>query len=177
MSVRFLPTQLDGAMLLEPERHEDERGYFARLWCETEFANQGLDARLTQVSISFNRRKGTLRGMHYQIAPHAETKIVRCNRGCIYDAIVDMRVGSPTYKSWQAFELSEANGNMLYIPEGFAHGFLTLTDEVEVYYQMSTTYSAESARGFHWDDKSIGIKWPEPIGVISSRDQNWAPLS
>ncbi len=175
--MRFLPTELDGVMLLQPERNEDERGYFARLWCEREFAEQGLNTNLTQINVSHNRVRGTLRGMHFQIAPHAEIKIVRCNRGSIFDVVVDVRSDSPTYCRWQGFQLNQANGDMLYIPEGFAHGFLTLSDDVEVYYQMSTGYSAESARGLRWDDPALGIYWPGEVKVISQRDQDWPRLA
>jgi dTDP-4-dehydrorhamnose 3,5-epimerase len=175
--VRFLPTQFAGAFIVESQRHEDERGHFSRLWCEEEFAKQGLSSQLSQVNVSFNRRRGTLRGMHFQIPPHAETKLVRCNRGCICDVIVDLRNDSPTCRAWQAFELSENNGTMLYIPEGFAHGFVTLSENAEVYYQMSATQHAESARGIRWDDPSIGIEWPIQVEVISERDRNWASLA
>ena len=175
--MRFLPTELDGVMLLQPERHEDERGYFARLWCEREFAEQGLNTNLTQINVSHNRVRGTLRGMHFQISPHAEIKIVRCNRGSIFDVVVDVRSDSPTYYRWQGFQLNQANGDMLYIPEGFAHGFLTLSDDVEVYYQMSTGYSAESARGLRWDDPALGIDWPGEVKVISQRDLDWPRLA
>ncbi len=175
--MRFLPTQFTGAFVVEPERHEDERGHFARLWCEEEFAKQGLSSQLSQVNVSFNRHRGTLRGMHFQVPPHAETKLVRCNRGCICDVIVDIRENSPTYRAWQAFELSEDNGTMLYIPVGFAHGFITLSDNAEVYYQMSTAYHAAWACGFRWDDEAIGIDWPLVPEVISERDRNWTALA
>lgn len=175
--MRFLSTELDGVMLIQPERHEDERGYFARLWCEREFAEQGLNTNLTQINVSHNRVQGTLRGMHFQIAPHAEIKIVRCNRGSIFDVVVDVRSDSPTYCRWLGFQLNQANGDMLYVPEGFAHGFLTLSDDVEVYYQMSTGYSAESARGLRWDDPALGIDWPGEVKVISQRDQDWPRLA
>lgn len=175
--MRFLPTQFAGVFVVEPERHEDERGYFARLWCAEEFAKQGLNAELSQVNVSINRRRGTLRGMHYQIAPHGETKIVRCNRGRICDVIVDLRVASPTLRQWQAFELSEDNGHLLYIPEGFAHGFITLSDDVEVSYQMSVPHHAESARGLRWDDPALSINWPIAPVVISERDRHWESLA
>jgi dTDP-4-dehydrorhamnose 3,5-epimerase len=164
-------------MLIQPERHEDERGYFARLWCEREFAEQGLNTNLTQINVSHNRVQGTLRGMHFQIAPYTEIKIVRCNRGSIFDVVVDVRSDSPTYCRWQGFQLNQSNGDMLYVPEGFAHGFLTLSDDVEVYYQMSTGYSAESARGLRWDDPALGIYWPGEVKVISQRDQDWPRLA
>jgi dTDP-4-dehydrorhamnose 3,5-epimerase len=164
-------------MLIQPERHEDERGYFARLWCEREFAEQGLNTNLTQINVSHNRVQGTLRGMHFQIAPYTEIKIVRCNRGSIFDVVVDVRSDSPTYCRWQGFQLNQSNGDMLYVPEGFAHGFLTLSDDVEVYYQMSTGYSAQSARGLRWDDPALEINWPGEVKVISQRDQDWPRLA
>lgn len=168
--MRFLPTQLAGATLIEVDPHEDERGHFARIWCEEEFARHGLNTRLAQVNVSFNRRRGTLRGMHFQTAPYQEAKLVRCNRGSIYDVIVDIREDSDTYGQWQAFELSEDNGLMLYIPEGFAHGFITLSDNSEVYYQMSKSYRPDSARGFRWNDSTICAAWPCEPRVIADRD-------
>ena len=173
----FQKTSLHGAFLIEPERKEDDRGFFARIWCRQEFTERGLDAELTQCNISFNKREGTLRGMHYQKAPHGETKLVRCTMGAIYDVLVDMRPESPTYKNWLAVELSSDNRLMLYIPEGIAHGFQTLTDKSEVFYQMSHEHHPECAVGFRWNDPTIGIRWPRAINVISSRDQDWPDLS
>jgi dTDP-4-dehydrorhamnose 3,5-epimerase len=169
----FSATALAGAYLIEPERLEDERGFFARTWCVDEFAARGLNPRLVQCSISFNRRKGTLRGMHFQAAPHEEAKLVRCTRGAIYDVIVDLRPDSPTFKRWTAVDLTAENRRMLYVPEGFAHGFQTLEDESEVSYQMSEYYHAASARGVRWDDPAFGIEWPVEERTISARDRHY----
>jgi dTDP-4-dehydrorhamnose 3,5-epimerase len=172
--VIFTETKLKGAFVIEPERIEDERGFFARTFCEREFEARGLNARVAQCSISFNRKKGTLRGMHYQVAPHEEAKLVRCTRGAIYDVIIDLRADSPTFRQWVAVELTEDNRRMLYIPEGFAHGFQTLEDNTEVFYQISEFYHPESARGVRWDDPAFGIDWPpEDQRVISARDQDY----
>lgn len=156
----FVETKLKGVFIIEPERREDERGFFARTFCQREFEAHGVDARVAQCSVSFNKRKGTLRGLHYQIAPHAESKLVRCTRGAIYDVAVDLRLDSPTFKQWAAVELSADNRKALYIPAGCAHGFQTLVDDTEVYYQISEVYHPESARGVRWDDPAFGIKWP-----------------
>lgn len=158
---------------LRIEPREDERGFFARTWCQREFEEQGLNARLVQCSLSFNRRKGTLRGMHLQAAPHAETKLVRCTRGAIYDVVLDLRVGSPTYLQWMAATLTAGDHNMLYVPEGCAHGFLTLADDTEVFYQMSEFHHPESSCGVRWNDPAFGIRWPEPVNVISDRDRTY----
>ena len=174
--MRFLTTQFEGAKVVVPERKEDERGYFARTWCQREFARQGLDSRLVQTNVSLNWQQGTLRGMHFQLPPHAEAKLVRCTRGAIYDVIVDLRSDSATYRQWEGFELSEQNQRALYIPQGFAHGFLTLQDDTEVHYQMSEFYEPESARGFHWKDSSLSIDWPTEVRVISQRDDNLPAL-
>lgn len=166
----FSDTGLDGAHLVTPDRIEDERGFFARTWCVREFGTLGLETRLVQCSTSFNRKKGTLRGMHYQVPPSAEVKLVCCTRGAIFDAILDLRPGSPTYGKHFGTILDDENRNMLYIPVGFAHGFLTLKDDTEVHYQMSEFYAPECARGVRWDDPAFGIPWPEPVCVISDRD-------
>lgn len=168
--MKFLPTKLAGVWILEMERHEDGRGFFARSWCRREFEEHGLDARLVQCNISYNHKKGTLRGMHYQAAPHAEAKLVRCTRGAIYDVTVDLRPASPTHRQWFAAELSAENGRALYIPEGFAHGFQTLTDGAEVFYQMSEFYNADAARGVRWDDPAFRIAWPADKRIIAARD-------
>lgn len=149
----------------------DERGFFARTWCAEEFKEAGLDARLVQCSISFNARKGTLRGMHYQAVPIAETKLVRCTMGAIYDVVLDLRTESPTFRKWIGMTLSAENREMVYIPEGCAHGFLTLEDHSEVFYQMSEFYYPEAARGVRWDDPAFGIEWPGDVTVISERDR------
>lgn len=169
----FKETQLKGAYIIEPERLEDERGFFARTWCQREFQEHGLNPRLMQCNISFNRKKGTFRGMHYQLAPNEEAKLVRCTKGLIYDVIVDLRPNSPTFKEDLAVVLSAENRMMLYIPEKFAHGFLTLEDDTEIFYQMSEFYVAESARGFRWDDPAFGIQLPFEVTVISDRDQHY----
>lgn len=169
----FNPTPLSGAYIIEPERHVDERGFFARTWCRREFDEHGLDSRLVQCSISRNARRGTLRGMHYQLAPFAEVKLVRCTRGALYDVIIDLRQHSPTFRQWTGVELNEDNHLALYVPEGFAHGFLTLCDDTEVLYQMTEFYAPEYARGARWNDPAFGIVWPGPVNVISERDRSY----
>lgn len=166
----FHATPLPGAYVIDLERMEDERGFFARTWCSREFAEHGLNPRLVQCNVSFNRRRATWRGMHYQIGPHEEAKLVRCTRGAVHDVIADLRPDSATFRQHFAVELSAENRRMLYIPERIAHGFITLDDNTEVFYQMSEFYSAESARGFRWDDPSFGIRLPHEIAVISDRD-------
>lgn len=167
----FLETELKGAFLIKPEKLVDERGFFARTWCQKEFEEQGLNSRLVQCSVSFNRKKGTLRGMHYQVAPYEEVKLVRCTRGTIYDVIIDLRSDSPTFKQWMAVELTAENHHMLYIPERFAHGFQTLEDNTEVIYQMSEFYYSDYACIIRWDDPDIGIRWPdEKNRIISCKD-------
>jgi dTDP-4-dehydrorhamnose 3,5-epimerase len=171
--VIFHPASLPGAFVIEPERKEDIRGYFARTYCEKEFAARGLETRIAQCSISFNHRKGTLRGMHYQIEPFEEVRLVRCSRGAIYDVIIDLRRESPRFKKYFAVELNEQNCKMLYIPAGFAHGFQTLRDNTEVFYQISQVYSSEHARGLRWNDPAFEILWPEDERTILERDQNY----
>jgi dTDP-4-dehydrorhamnose 3,5-epimerase len=169
--VRFEETPLAGAWFVDLERHEDDRGFFARTWCADELAAKGLEATIVQWSISFNAARGTLRGMHWQDPPHEEVKVVRCVRGAIYDVIVDLRPDSPTYRRWLAAELDEVNRRSLYIPEGFAHGFQTLSEGAEVLYGISEPYAPESASGFRWDDPAVGIQWPPTDErVISERD-------
>ena len=174
--MRIQATALTGVFVIDLERHRDERGYFARTWCPREFEAHGLNPRLAQCSVSFNTRKGTLRGMHYQAAPHEESKVVRCTRGAIYDVAVDVRPESPTFRAWVAVELTAENGRMLYIAEGCAHGFQTLADDTEVFYQISEFYHPESARGIAWDDPAIGIQWPADPVVMSDRDRSFARL-
>ena len=173
----FHPISVKGAFLVEPEIRDDERGYFARVWCHDEFRQHGLNPKLSQSSVSFNRRKGTLRGMHWQVAPHEEAKLVRCIRGSIFDVVVDLRRQSPTFRVNQGFELSEENGAMLYVPEGCAHGFLTLADDSEVLYFISTDYVPEAQRGFRWNDSAINIAWPGAIQVMSERDRTYPDLA
>jgi len=168
----FTETKLKGAFIIEPEKREDERGFFARIWDRQEFEARGLDSNLVQCSISFNKKQATLRGMHYQTAPHEEAKLVRCIRGAIYDVIIDLRPGSPTFKRWVAAELTANNMRMLYMPKGFAHGFQTLQDDTEVLYQISEFYAPESAQGVRWNDPTFGIQWPPAAErVISARDR------
>ena len=171
--VIFKPAELPGAYVIEPERHEDVRGYFARTFCEKDFSGRGLETRIAQCSVSFSHKKGTLRGMHYQLSPFEEVKLVRCDRGAIYDVIIDLRRESPTFKKYFAVHLDAQNGKMLYVPAGFAHGFQTLEDNTEVFYQMSQVYSAEHARGVRWNDPAFGIRWPEDQRTILERDQNY----
>ena len=170
----FTQLPLNGAYLIKPEPLEDERGFFARTFCKDEFLKHGIDFSCVQSNISYNKKKGTLRGMHYQAAPHEEAKIVSCVRGAIYDAIVDIRPQSATYKKWHGVELSAKNHSMLYVPKGFAHGFQTLTDDAEVFYMMGEYYHEESARGMRWDDENVGIEWPIKTTHISKRDGDQA---
>lgn len=168
--MKLIPTHLPDVFLLEPERHADERGFFARTFCAETFRAHGLDPRVAQCNVSFNARRGTLRGMHWQAAPHGETKLVRCTAGAIYDVAVDLRSDSPTYLRWTAAELTAENRRALVLPEGFAHGFLTLADDTEVFYQMSVPFAPEAARGARYDDPAFGIDWPEPVRLIKDRD-------
>ncbi|MEE3719732.1 dTDP-4-dehydrorhamnose 3,5-epimerase [Tumidithrix elongata RA019] len=172
--MKFTETKLNGAYVIDIEPIEDERGFFARSWCQHEFVERGLNPNLVQCNISFNLKKGTLRGMHYQVKPHEEAKLVKCTSGAIYDVIVDIRPESATFKEWIAVELSAENHKMLYIPEGFAHGFQTLTDNTEVFYQMSDFYHPESARGIRWDDPIFAIDWSltESL-IISLKDRQY----
>jgi len=171
--VIFNSTRLAGAYLIEINKLEDERGFFARTWCQREFEEHALNPRLVQCNLSFNMIKGTLRGMHYQAAPYQEAKLVSCTQGSIYDVIIDLRQDSPTYKEYIAVTLSAELHNMLFIPEGFAHGFLTLEDETTVYYQMSEFYAPDYARGVRWNDPAFSIQWPAEVQVISARDANY----
>jgi dTDP-4-dehydrorhamnose 3,5-epimerase len=167
----FQELALGGAYLIEPEEIHDQRGFFARTWCQQEFTDRGLNPQLTQCSI--NHLQGTLRGMHYQASPHGEVKLVRCTAGTIYDAIVDVRADSPTFRQWVAVELSAANRRLLYIPVGMAHGFLTLAAGTEVFYQMCGAYRAESARGLRWNDPAVGITWPNEPVMMADRDRQY----
>ncbi len=169
----FRRTEIEGVWVVEPERHEDERGFFARTWDSSEFVEQGLSGVLAQASISYNRRRGTLRGMHYQAAPNEEAKLVRCTAGAIFDVAVDLRPSSPTYRAWVGVELSAENRLALYVPEGCAHGFLTLADDAEISYQISAPHEPGAARGVRFDDPAFGILWPEEIVVINDRDRTY----
>jgi dTDP-4-dehydrorhamnose 3,5-epimerase len=171
--VIFIPTPLAGAYVIEPEPRDDARGLFARTWCERELATQGLETRIAQCSTSFNKRKGTLRGMHYQIRPFAETKIVRCTRGALYDVIIDLRPDSPTFTRHFAAVLSADDRKMMYVPVGCAHGFQTLEDATEVLYQISEFYSADHARGVRWNDPAFAIRWPDDERTIVDRDRSY----
>jgi dTDP-4-dehydrorhamnose 3,5-epimerase len=173
----FEETRLPGAYRISLERREDDRGFFARAWCYDEFTSHGLKANLAQSNLSYNHARGTMRGMHYQLSPHAETKVVRCTRGGIYDVIVDLREESPTYLEWLGVELTSDNRDMLYVPEGFAHGLLTLTDDAEVMYHVTEFYTPGAERGLRYDDPAIGIDWPEPVTVISAKDASWPLLA
>lgn len=169
----FTETKLKGAYVIDIEPLEDERGFFARSWCEEEFKKHDLNYKLVQCNLSFNRKKGTLRGVHYQIAPYEEDKLVRCTKGAIYDVIIDLRPKSETYTQWVSVELTSENRKMIYIPKGFAHGFQTLEDNTEVFYQMSEFYHPECARGIRWNDEAIRIIWPIEEKVISEKDNNF----
>lgn len=169
----FRETALKGAFTIDLDRVTDDRGFFARSWCVKEFEANGLETRLVQCNVSYNKLRGTLRGMHYQVAPAAEVKVVRCTQGAIHDVIADLRPESPTYKQTFSVLLSAENRRMLYIPQFFAHGFLTLTDDAEVFYQMSEYYVPECARGFRWDDANFGIAWPDQVRIISDKDQGY----
>ncbi len=173
----FTELGLKGAFLIQPERKEDERGFFARSWCIRELAAHGLNPALVQCNMSFNERAGTVRGLHYQKAPHGEAKMVTCFQGAIYDVIVDLRPGSPTCRQWLAVELTGENLWSLYIPEGFAHGFQTLADRTLVFYQMSEFFYPQSAAGIRYDDAALKISWPLPVSVISPRDRQLAKVT
>ncbi len=175
--MRFVPSPLPGVYVIEPERHADERGYFARTWCAEELAAQGLESGLAQSSVSFNQRKGTLRGLHYQAPPFAEVKLVRCVRGALFDVAVDLRPDSPSFRKWFGIELTAENGRGLYVPRGFGHGFLTLADETEVSYQISARFSPPSARGVRYDDPFLGIRWPAKVEVIAARDRDYPDVT
>lgn len=172
--MKLFQTQIEGVKLVQPERLEDDRGFFARTWCDATFETNGLNGQLRQCNISFNNKAGTLRGMHLQLPPHEEAKLVRCTMGIIYDVVLDLRPESETYLQWEAFELSAANRFELYIPEGIAHGFQTLSDNAEVFYQMSETFHPELSVGYRWDDPAFRIEWPLEVTAISERDQQHA---
>jgi len=174
----FRELELPGAFLIELDRIEDERGFFARTFCRDEFAEHGLATEIVQANTAFNRRKGTLRGMHFQAAPHEEAKLVRCTRGAVYDVIVDLRRDSPTFTRWVSVELTVENDTMLYVTEGFAHGYQTLEDETETSYLMSQRYEPSAGRGVRWDDPAFGIEWPdEGDRTMNERDRTWPDFS
>jgi dTDP-4-dehydrorhamnose 3,5-epimerase len=169
----FAETAIDGAYLIEPERRVDERGFFARVFCENELAERGLAVRISQANTAVSQRAGTLRGVHFQLAPHAEVKIVRCLRGSVFDVAVDLRPGSPSYRRWTGHVLSAENGKLLYVPEGCAHGYLTLAPDTELMYFTSAPYAPNAARGVRYDDPAFAIAWPAKVEVISKADLSW----
>jgi dTDP-4-dehydrorhamnose 3,5-epimerase len=169
----FYETRIRGAYEIHLEPITDERGFFARSWCQEEFARHGLNPKLVQCNVSVTSHRGTLRGLHFQAVPFAETKLVRCTHGAIYDVVLDLRPHSPTFRDWMAVVLTAEKRNMVYVPEGCGHGFLTLEDDIEVFYQMSEFYNAEAARGVRWDDPAFQIAWPENVEVISERDRTY----
>lgn len=171
--MKFKKTALEGVVVIELEPHVDERGSFARTFCAREFEAEGLISTIAQRNESFNPRRGTVRGLHYQLPPYGETKVVSCPRGAIYDVVIDIRPASPTFCRWLAFELSEVNRRALYVAEGFAHGFQTLSDDTLVQYQMTEFYHPESSRGLRHDDPYFGVAWPLPVAVISERDRSY----
>lgn len=174
----FTETELPGAYVIDLERREDERGFFARAWCAEEFAEYGLSTRLVQANISFNVRQSTVRGMHFQVKPHAEAKVVRCTRGAIFDAIIDLRPESETYKRWIGVELDAEGRRALYVPEGFAHGYQTLMPDTETMYQVSEYYAPQAEDGVRWDDPAFGIDWPDPANAfLSEKDRSWPDFS
>jgi dTDP-4-dehydrorhamnose 3,5-epimerase len=175
--VIFHETELKGAYVIEIEKLKDHRGFFARSWCQNEFEAHNLVSRVKQSNVSYNKTKGTLRGMHYQISPYEETKLVRCTRGAIYDVIIDLRPASPTYSQWIGVELTAENYKMLYVPENFGHGFQTLEDDTEVTYQVTQFYTPGSERGIRWNDPAFSINWPIEVQVISDKDKSWPDYS
>ena len=170
--MQFKETKLSGAYIIDLDTLEDERGFFARAFCQKEFEENGLRSNIAQCNLSFNHKKGTLRGMHYQVKPYEEVKMVRCTQGKILDVIIDLRKDSATYKKWVGVELSAANNSMLYVPEGFAHGYQTLEDNSVVYYQVTEFYQPGSERGIRWNDPAFNIDWPLEISVISDKDNS-----
>ena len=171
--MKFHPTPLPGAFLIEPDRRGDDRGFFARLYCEREFSEAGLVSRFVQANNALSRKKGTLRGLHYQLGAAAEVKVVRCIRGALWDVIVDLRPASPTFAKWFGAELNEDNRLMMYVPKGFAHGLITLRDDTEALYLVSDFYAPEQERGLRWNDPRFAIAWPAPFAEISPKDADW----
>lgn len=171
--MKFTELELPGAHLVELEPHRDRRGFFARAWCRREFEEAGLETEVVQCNLSYNAERGTLRGMHYQVSPRGEVKIVRCFRGALHDVIIDLRPGSPTFTEHLGVDLTADNRRALYVPEGFAHGFQTLADDTEVFYQMSEFHSPEHARGYRFDDPAFGIEWPVEPPIVKAKDRAW----
>jgi len=174
----FKETGLKGAYVIEPQKYEDERGYFARVFCENEFESHGIKLNMVQSNVAFSHKQSTIRGLHYQILPHAEIKLIRCIRGSIFDVMIDLRPDSSTYKQWYGIELNSKNGQMLLVPENFAHGYQSLVDDTEVFYQVSQFYVPDAERGIRWDDPAFNIPWPERIHpIISEKDKGWPDFS
>ncbi len=173
----FKKTKLNDVYIIKIEPKVDERGFFARSWCKKEFSDQGLESNYVQTNLSFNKSKGTLRGMHYQVEPYGEVKLVRCLKGSIYDVVIDLRKESSTYLGWMGVELDDKNRDMLYIPKGFAHGFLTLKDDTEIFYQMSEYYKPTAVSGLRYDDPKFNISWPIAIKQIAEKDNDWQNFS
>lgn len=171
--MRFTETKVKGALLMDLERREDHRGFFARSWCAREFGARGLISGIAQINVGYTAKKAAVRGMHFQLPPHAEAKTVRCTGGGVFDVVIDLRPDSPTYKQWDGFELTNENHRMLYIPEGCAHGYQTLTDGSEIEYLTSAFYAPESARGVRYDDPAFAVNWPLPVSIISDADRSW----
>jgi len=175
--LKFRESDVEGAWVIGLDRREDDRGYFARVWCHDELQSRGLEGALSQVNTGLSRRAGTLRGMHFQVAPHSEVKIARCTRGAAFDVVVDLRPASPTFRRWFGLTLTPESGEMLYVPEGCAHGYLTLADDTELLYFTSKPYAAHAAKGVRYDDPAFGIRWPDAIRVVSDADSSWPPFS
>ena len=171
--MKFVETDISGVVVVELEKHEDARGWFARAWCREEFTAHGLSVDLVECNLSYNEKRGTLRGMHFQVEPHAEAKLVRCVAGAVHDVALDLRPESSSYKKSIGIELSADSGRAVFLPEGIAHGFQTLTDHSTLFYQMSSVYSTEAAAGVRWDDSEFGIEWPLPDPIVSARDQSF----
>ena len=169
----FKATKIEGAWIVDLQRIRDQRGFFARAWCAKEFEDHRINSKFCQMNLSYSHKRGTLRGMHYQVEPHSEMKAVRCIKGALFDVIIDLRPESKTYKQWFGYELNDINNSMLIVPEGCAHGFLTLQDDSEALYLVSATYDQESERGLRWDDQEFNIKWPFHPIEISSKDRSW----
>ena len=174
--MRFVETRIAGAFLVEVDKLTDERGFFARAWSDTEFRDRGLNPQVAQANIGFSLRRGTLRGMHYQVEPHQEAKLVRCTKGRVFDVLIDLREGSSTRLQWLGAELTSEEHNMIYVPEGCAHGYMTLTDDAEIFYQTSHAYVAHAARGVRYDDPAIAIEWPIEAQIVSDQDRRWPLL-
>ena len=171
--MKYLETSVQGCFIIEPDRFDDERGYFSKIWDHKEFAQRGLSTDFAQFNLAYNHKAGTLRGMHFQTAPHEEVKLVRCTRGAVFDVIIDLRLKSPTHLKWSGVELTEENYRTYYVPKGCAHGYITLTDKAEVTYNVSTAYAPQSANGVRWNDSVFGIKWPMQPAVINARDNTY----